>query len=155
MRVTQHAVSLRSMTIADIPAVMPMEHKLFADQAWSSEMLADEIADKQARMYLVACAGERIVGYAGLAAYDIEAHILTVGTESQYQRQGIGRLLLRALLAEAGRRKTERVILEVRTDNTPAISLYESESFVAAGIRKNYYQPGGHDAVVMIRGATH
>ncbi|MEO6957360.1 MAG: ribosomal protein S18-alanine N-acetyltransferase [Antricoccus sp.] len=143
------------MTIADIPAVMPMEHELFADQAWSSEMLADEIADTQSRMYLVACDGECIVGYAGLAAYDIEAHILTVGTDSQYQRQGIGRALLRALLAEADRRKIERVILEVRVDNEPAISLYESESFAAVSIRKKYYQPGGQDAVVMIRGATY
>lgn len=155
MRIAEQAVVLRLMTIADIPAVMPMEHDLFADQAWSTEMLADEIADVQSRMYLVACAGERIVGYGGLAAYDIEAHILTVGTDNEYQRQGVGRLLLRALLAEADRRKVERVILEVRVDNQPAISLYESESFAAAGIRKKYYQPGGHDAVVMIRGATH
>lgn len=150
--IDEQTVSLKRMTIADIPAVMGMEHDLFGDQAWSMQMLTEELGDTQSRHYLLACHGDAVVGYAGLAAYDVEAHILTVGTQSTHQRQGVGRLLLRALLTEADRREVERVILEVRADNIAAIELYKSESFNAVGIRKKYYQPGGHDAVVMIRG---
>ncbi|PRZ30787.1 ribosomal-protein-alanine N-acetyltransferase [Antricoccus suffuscus] len=145
------AARLRAMTATDIPAVLPMEHDLFADQAWTRTMLEEELADSETRYYVVAVDDEEIVGYAGLAAYRFEAHVLTVGTRGDRQGEGIGRRLLGELLAEADRRKAERVILEVRSDNAPAIALYESERFVAVGVRKRYYQPGDHDAVVMVR----
>ncbi len=145
------AVRLRAMTAIDIPAVLPMEHDLFAEQAWTADMLEEELADADTRYYVVAVDDEEIVGYAGLAAYRYEAHVLTVGTRGDRQGEGIGRRLLEELLAEADRRKAERVILEVRSDNAPAIALYESERFVAVGVRKRYYQPGNHDAVVMVR----
>lgn len=145
------AVRLRAMKAADIPAVLPMEHDLFAEQAWTGDMLEEELADSDTRYYVVAVDDEKIIGYAGLAAYRFEAHVLTVGTRGDRQGEGIGRRLLEELLAEADRRKAERVILEVRSDNAPAIALYESERFVAVGVRKRYYQPGNHDAVVMVR----
>ena len=148
---TDERFQLRAMSTGDIATVMPMEHDLFAEQAWSPFMLREEIVDTNTRWYVVALDDDEIVGYAGLAAYRYEAHVLTVGTRKDRQRQGIGRLLLRALLGEADRRKAERVLLEVRSDNGAAIALYETEGFAAVGIRKGYYQPGNHDAVVMIR----
>ena len=145
------AVQLRAMRAADIRAVLPMEHDLFAEQAWNADMLEEELADSDTRYYVVAVDDEEIVGYAGLAAYRFEVHVLTVGTRGDRQGEGIGRLLLKELLAEADRREAERVILEVRSDNVPAIALYKSERFVAVGVRKRYYQPGNQDAVVMVR----
>jgi ribosomal-protein-alanine N-acetyltransferase len=64
------------------------------------------------------------------------------------QGGGIGRALLRDLLAHAGPR---RVVLEVRTDNAAAIALYESEGFVILGVRRRYYRPSGADAYTMAR----
>jgi ribosomal-protein-alanine N-acetyltransferase len=43
------------------------------------------------------------------------------------------------------------VVLDVRTDNAPAIALYESEGFVILGVRRRYYQPSGADAHTMAR----
>ena len=43
------------------------------------------------------------------------------------------------------------VYLEVRTDNAPAIALYESAGFVTMGIRKRYYRVSGADAYTMRR----
>jgi ribosomal-protein-alanine N-acetyltransferase len=45
------------------------------------------------------------------------------------------------------------VYLEVRTDNTAAISLYESVGFVRMGVRKRYYRISGADAYTMRREA--
>ncbi|CAB0634629.1 ribosomal-protein-alanine N-acetyltransferase [Corynebacterium diphtheriae] len=45
------------------------------------------------------------------------------------------------------------IFLEVRTTNVPAIALYESLGFEHQGVRKNYYQPSGADAFVMVRPA--
>lgn len=89
-----------------------------------------------------------IDGYAGLAIHHDEAEVQTIGVHPVAQRTGLGRALLNDLLAAAGGR---RVLLEVRTDNVPAIGLYESAGFSRIGLRRNYYQPSGADAFTMHR----
>lgn len=142
----------RAMTTADLPAILVLEDELFGSQAWTEQMLRDELADPATRWYVVAEQAGEVVGYAGLAVFGDEAHVMTIGTTLDRQGQGIGRRLLRALLAEAERRGAVRVILEVRVDNASAIGLYESEGFETVGVRKRYYQPENVDAAVMIRG---
>lgn len=146
------AAGLRPMVAADLDGVMVLEHELFGNQAWSEQMLRDELDAPETRWYVVAESGEQIVGYAGLAVFGDEAHVMTIGTAYEAQGKGVGRAMLRALLAEAERRGAVRVILEVRVDNASAIGLYESEGFETVGVRKRYYQPENVDAAVMIRG---
>ena len=96
-----------------------------------------------------------LVGYGGIAFLvaeppQAEAEIHTLGVDPGFQGRGIGRALLRGLLAEAdGRHAT--VFLEVRTDNDAARALYVSEGFAVAGLRRRYYQPSGADAHTMRR----
>jgi [ribosomal protein S18]-alanine N-acetyltransferase len=49
-------IALRPMTLADLPAVLRLEHDLFGDEAWSEAMLASELdgAEASGRYYLVA-----------------------------------------------------------------------------------------------------
>jgi [ribosomal protein S18]-alanine N-acetyltransferase len=143
---------LRAMTSEDLPVVLRLEQELFGAQAWSEQMIREELADPISRWYIVATLEDTIAGYAGLAAFGDEAHVMTIGTDPQLQGRGIGRTMLRALLVEAQRRGAKEVILEVRVDNVPAIAMYESEGFVTVGVRKRYYQPENVDAAVMIRG---
>ncbi|WP_153505365.1 ribosomal protein S18-alanine N-acetyltransferase [Cumulibacter manganitolerans] len=145
-------IELRPMTTADLPAVVALEHELFGAQAWNEQTLADELAERETRWYVVAAEGAEIIGYAGLATFGDEAHVMTIGTGGDHQRRGVGRRLLRALLQEADHSGVARVILEVRVDNGAAIALYESEGFSTVGVRKRYYQPEDVDAAVMIRG---
>jgi ribosomal-protein-alanine N-acetyltransferase len=155
-------VHLRTMTLDDLPAVMVLEEELFAPDTWTRAMYRDELSRRDTRHYLVAeddAEDERaIVGYAGLIAYDDEAHVATIGVAAAAQGKGIGSLLLDALLAEADRRSPV-VLLEVRADNEVAQGLYRRRGFAEIGRRRGYYQPSGTDAVVMKRerpaGATH
>ena len=140
------------MRAADLPAIMVLEHELFGAQAWTEQMLADELADHETRWYIVVESAGEIAGYAGLAAFGQEAHVMTIGTAPEHRGAGLGRRMLRALLAEAQTRGAEQVILEVRVDNAAAIAMYESEGFQTVGVRKRYYQPEDVDAAVMIRG---
>lgn len=143
---------LRPMTDRDLDAIMVLEEDLFADQAWSSAMLREELTDAHTRSYIVAVDEFDVpIGYAGLAAYDYEAHVLTIGTREDWQRRGVGQLLLDHLVQTASGRGVEKIVLEVRDDNLPAIALYERNKFAVAGVRPGYYQPGNHDALVMIR----
>jgi ribosomal-protein-alanine N-acetyltransferase len=44
-----------------------------------------------------------------------------------------------------------RLTLEVRESNQGAIDLYARFGFLAAGIRRRYYQDNGEDALIMWR----
>lgn len=143
-------VALRAMRPEDLPAVLALEQALFGAQAWSEAMLQAELDDTANRWYVLVEDAGHLAAYAGLAVLGDEAHVMTIGTAPGRQRQGIGRALLRALLAEARRREVRQTVLEVRVDNAAAIALYESEGFVQVAIRKRYYQPEDVDAAVMI-----
>ena len=156
-------VRLRPMTAADLPAVMVLEEELFAPDTWTEAMYRDELSRGDTRYYVVAefhlegedddepeCGAPVLVGYAGLIAYDDEAHVATLGVATALQGEGVGSLLLDDLLAEADRRSPV-VLLEVRADNEAAQRLYERRGFTEIGRRRGYYQPSGDDAVVMKR----
>ena len=141
---------LRGMRLAALPAVMELEEELFAPDTWTASMYRDELSRTDTRWYLVAEDGDRVVGYAGLIAYPDEAHVATIGVARARQGEGIGALLLDALLGEADRRSPV-VLLEVRADNELAQELYRRRGFAEIGRRRGYYQPSGTDAVVMKR----
>jgi len=147
------SVALRPMTVADLDAVVELERQVFGDEAWTRQMLADELKQQPAsRHYIVAagCDGE-IVGYAGLLWAGGQGDVLTLAVATGCWGQGIGSALLTDLLAEAARRRCDEVFLEVRTDNDRAQRLYRRYGFADVGIRRGYYQPSGADALVMRR----
>ena len=143
-------VRLRPMRVADLDAVMPFEEQMFGPEAWSRQGYLDELADTELRYYIVAeTADHRLLGTAGLLTIGDTAQILTVGVLPSARRQGVGRLLVRALVAEAGRRRATEVLLEVREDNDAARRLYAGEGFTVLGRRRGYYEQGRVDAVTM------
>jgi [ribosomal protein S18]-alanine N-acetyltransferase len=144
--------TLRTMTPADLDAVLVLERSLFGEEAWSRGMLEGELAEQpRSRYYLVADDDGVITGYAGLLVAANQADVVTLAVAADRWGQGAGSALLEALLAEAARRRCTEVFLEVRADNTRAQRLYRRYGFSQIGIRKGYYQPSGADALVMRR----
>ncbi|GBF79427.1 ribosomal protein S18-alanine N-acetyltransferase [Aphanothece sacrum] len=84
-----------------------------------------------------------------------EAHITLLMIHPDYQKQGLGQLLLYEVLKDACQRQLERATLEVRVSNYSALSLYEKFGFKIAGRRKGYYQETGEDALILWRGDLH
>jgi len=126
-----------------------LELVLFAgDDPWSPDAFLHAMA--AGHHYIAAREGEALVGYAGLARMGAEAEVHTLAVDPAYQGKGVGRALLRALLEHAD---GATVFLEVRTDNEPAMALYESEGFTVIGTRRGYYRPSGADAYTMRRQA--
>lgn len=74
---------------------------------------------------------------------------MTIGVGRQFQRRGIAASLMEALIARAREQGAQRMLLEVRVDNIPALALYERFGFARMGLRKRYYQPEGIDAYTM------
>ena len=86
-------------------------------------------------------------GFAGLSISGKEAEILTIATHPNIRGRGAGRLLLESLLDTARTRGVEAVYLDVRSDNTAALGLYEAFGFAVLHTRPGYYT--GADALVM------
>jgi [ribosomal protein S18]-alanine N-acetyltransferase len=81
-----------------------------------------------------------------------EAEIISVGVAPSWQRLGLGRRLIEGLIRAAQRAEVRRLFLEVSTNNTPALALYESLDFRRVGLRPRYYERVGLppvDALVM------
>ncbi|HEY0167916.1 MAG TPA: ribosomal protein S18-alanine N-acetyltransferase [Jatrophihabitans sp.] len=148
-------VRLRPMRSADLDVLMLFEQQMFGPEAWSRQSYLEELADTELRYYIVAekvdaQTGEgELLGTGGLMTIGETAQILTVGVLPSARRNGVGRLLVRALLAEARRRRAEEVLLEVREDNQAARRLYAGEGFTVLGLRRGYYEQGRVDAVTM------
>jgi [ribosomal protein S18]-alanine N-acetyltransferase len=90
-----------------------------------------------------------IIGYAGLWLMTDEAHITTIAVDPDYQGNGIGELLLLALIDRAQQIGAHWLTLEVRVTNRVAQALYEKYTFKEMGLRRRYYSDNGEDAIVM------
>jgi ribosomal-protein-alanine N-acetyltransferase len=144
-------VRLREMKRADMAAIMALEEELFPEDAWTPEMFAAEFAQPPSRrLYLVAEAGNALIGYAGMMfTAGSQADVVTLAVAPARWGEGTGTALLMALVDEAGKRGYQEVLLEVRKDNPRARRLYLRHGFDEIGIRRGYYQPSGVDAVIM------
>ena len=144
---------LREMRWWDIDAVLALEKDLFPEDAWSRGMFWSELAHARGaaatRRYVVAEDGERLVGYAGLAASGDLADVQTIAVARDHWGTGLGGVLLTELLRAATAFECAEVMLECRIDNVRAQRLYERYGFEAIGFRRGYYQPGNVDALVM------
>ncbi len=154
---TVGAVSVRPMRWWDVEVLPTIDHGLFGADAWSAEQFWSELAGVPAsRWYAVAAEaadgedGGEIVGYAGLATGADQAEVQTMAVRPDRQGRGLGRLLLEAVLAEAGRRGAAEIFLEVRRDNEPARALYARSGFTQVAVRVRYYGDGT-DALVLRR----
>ncbi|WP_203582331.1 ribosomal protein S18-alanine N-acetyltransferase [Microbacterium hibisci] len=152
-------MTIRTATGDDLAAIMTLERASFPTDAWSEAMMREELSSPHG-WYVVDEEAGRLLGYAGLRAVAgaRDADIQTITITEASRGRGRGRSLLRALLAEAARRRVTDVFLEVRADNPVAQALYASEGFAEIGRKPRYYQPDDVDAVVMkldLRGWAH
>ena len=139
---------IRDATPADLDAIMALERASFPTDAWSENMMREELSSPHGHYVVLERAGQ-LVGYAGLRAAGTDGDVQTIAVAESARGEGQGRMLLRALLAEAHRRGVREVFLDVRADNPVAQGLYRSEGFAEIGRRPRYYQPDDVDAIVM------
>ncbi|MDU0478751.1 ribosomal protein S18-alanine N-acetyltransferase [Staphylococcus chromogenes] len=145
---------VRQLVPADAFRCAELEKLLFeGDDPWPARAFEAELAQPN-NFYLGIEVDGKLVGYAGLtllgSVEDPEFEIHTIGVDPAFQRQGIGAELMDQLM-HAADHYGGPVFLEVRTDNEPAITMYEKYGFLRLGLRKNYYQPSGADAYTMKR----
>jgi ribosomal-protein-alanine N-acetyltransferase len=136
------------MTAADVDDVYQLERLCFS-LPWSREAFRLEVEQNKCARYFIARVDGRLAGYGGMWLVLDEAHITNIAVHPEFRRKGLGRLILLTLMEEAARLGIERMTLEVRVSNTPAIRLYKALGFEEGGIRKGYYANNREDALIM------
>ena len=139
---------IEAMRMEDIHAVQVIERASFPIP-WPAYAFRQELQTNRLARYLVARAGDDVVGYAGMWLMVDEAHITTFAVRPDARRQGIGRRLLHAILRLSEGLGATVATLEVRVSNMPARQLYEGFGFRPVGIRARYYSDDGEDALIM------
>jgi ribosomal-protein-alanine N-acetyltransferase len=144
------ALDFRPMQKEDLSEIVEIERQSYP-HPWTQIIFGD---------CLLAGYSSWICGRNGMIeAYGIisvaadEAHLLNICVRKESRQQGIGRKMLRHLVAIARRHNTEVIFLEVRPSNAAARALYEDEGFNELGNRRDYYPAGDgrEDALILAR----
>lgn len=150
-------ITINLISVAEIEAILVLDRLCFGG-LWSIYSYRRELTNDNSHFIGIsvakslAPATQGLIGFGCFWAILDEAHITLLGIHPDYQCQGLGALLLKALLDKARAIEMARSTLEVRASNQVAIKLYEKYGFQAVGRRKKYYQDNDEDGVIMWRG---
>ena len=136
------------MRLEDVPAVHGIEQLSFRTP-WPAHAFEPELRSTRLARYVVARAGDTVVGFAGVWLMVDDAHVTTFGVHPEWRRQGIGRQLLLTLYELSVTLGARQMTLEVRVSNGAAQALYRSFGFEIVGRRPHYYTDDGEDALIM------
>ena len=112
-------------------------------------MLLEEITNTENRRYSAAIQDGELIGYLGVMYVLDEMHVNTIGTRSKYQGRGVATSLLEETWPIGIERGCTKATLEVAVSNVRAQELYRRFGFAPVGVRKNYYNKIGEDALVL------
>ncbi|MDO4413165.1 ribosomal protein S18-alanine N-acetyltransferase [Cutibacterium sp.] len=138
---------IRTANPTDLDAIIAVEQASFdSSHQWSRTSWAEEISPVCHRLTLVT-GDEEVTGVATFHGFDV-ADLDRIMVRPVARRQGLAAELLSRGFEWASSRGCRTMMLEVRRDNDPAISLYRRFGFETISQRSNYYG-SGVDALVM------
>ena len=131
--------------VADIAALEAATFSFPWDEASIRAELENPLA-----LWLVAKGEDgTVLGYVGSQTCFEDADILNVAVVPAARRRGIAAALMRELEIRLAPKGVERITLEVRASNIPAIRLYEGLGYTQVGLRKGYYEKPREDALIL------
>lgn len=141
-------LQIRPMSEGDIDIVLEMERCAYPFP-WTAGNFRDCI--RCGHYCCVYLKEDQYIGYCVMSVIAGEAQILNICIDPVMQGQGLGRRLLRHLIAVAGKKSADTIFLEVRASNQAAYGLYDSFGFNEIGLRQGYYpaKGGREDALVL------
>lgn len=135
---TRPKIAISSASGFSLDALTALFNRGFAEYLFpvdfTPEMLSHRIRTEDVDLHAskVALFDGEPSGFALIARRGCRSRLAAMGVAKEARRQGLGRMLARAVLADAGSRQSagdRDMRLEVFEDNTSARKLYESEGF--------------------------
>lgn len=131
--------------VADIAALEATTFSL----PWDEASIRAELENPLALWLVAEGEDETVLGYVGSQTCFEDADILNVAVVPAVRRRGIAAALMRELEVRLAPKGVERITLEVRASNVPAIRLYEGLGYTQVGLRKGYYEKPREDALIL------
>ena len=135
--------------ISDVDSIMKIESAGIA-HPWTRDSIEALINDENKTALKAYVDDGSVIAYVGASYVLDEAEIGNICVLPGYRGRGVGKALLNALMDELKSRGVTVVFLEVESDNSNAVALYEKGGFVQYNTRKNYYGEGS-DAMLYRR----
>ena len=141
-----HALTMpvRRATPADLDALVALEQGAFSGARMSRAQYRRHLASPRAAVLVADTAGQGLLGSALVffRAGSTLARLYSIATAPAARGRGIGGKLLAAAEEAARARGCRGVRLEVRMDNTAAMTLYERAGYRRIGRYAGYYEDG-------------
>ena len=154
----------RAASQDDLENILAIENSCFHEEAFSRRQMAYLISQAKGIFYVATIDGENgkdgkgsdggkddeMAGYISMVTSNLHntGRIYSIAVAPQYRDHGVARTLLDRALEYAKGIGLRAIFLEVRVENSAAISLYKKYGFSERTIKKDYYGPGG-DALSM------
>lgn len=134
----------------DLPQIVAIEAQCMRPP-WSLESFRAEFNKRTTRFWVVTDneTDAKVLAYIVFSLPAEQAHIQTFAVHPELKRQGIGKYLLRQVIAFVMREKAESIVLEVRKGNQAAVQLYQNMGFIVVHTMPKFY-PDGEDGYSMI-----
>ena len=133
----------------DLDAVLDIEETSFYNPTTREWYEAELARPDVCFVYVIRTVDAPVAGFVAFWRVLDEMHINNLAIDPRWRGRGLGRALLRGVMAAAAGLGIRRATLEVRRSNTPALRLYEGEGFAVVGVRPNYYSHPVEDALVL------
>jgi [ribosomal protein S18]-alanine N-acetyltransferase len=141
------AVKIQEAGAFDVPVIAALHARSFAGgeggEVWSEAAIA-KILGLPGAYGILAWRRDAMdnppQGFALCRNAADEAEILSLGVVPAARRGGVGRALLRAIMARGSIGGVRRLYLEVAEDNGAALGLYRAAGFLQVGRRPAYYR---------------
>lgn len=132
----------------DTPGVALLEKECFT-LPWSEEHIRQALTHQVFQILGIKTKAEQLAAYVSFYHLPGEIEIINIATRPELRRKGLAAALLQTVISEGKSQGAERILLEVRRSNDPAIILYRKFGFAPVGIRRGYYHDTGEDALVL------
>lgn len=163
------------MRAEEIKSAAALSVAAFGHEAWKEKDLREALDGGHARIYVAVDSGAKmarervnldevisteeiaeypawdVIGYAVFYSAADEGELNSIAVNPIYRRLGVADGLLEAAISDLIAVGVQKLFLEVREHNSGAIAFYEKNGFLAAGVRKHFYDNPEEDAIVMVK----
>ena len=136
-------IIIRQAVITDITDIIKIENTCFVNDAFSNRQISYLVSKAKGIFYIAEYNGIT-AGYISLITNKRtnSGRVYSVAVHPDYRGLGIAESLVDRAIDFTRQEQLKSVFLEVRTDNTAAISLYEKKGFVKRFVIPYYYEDG-------------
>ena len=140
-------VHIRWMIRRDMPEVLNIENRNF-EFSWTEEDFIRCLRQRNC-IGMVAEYDEQVVGFMIYELHKNRLHILNFAVSPDFQRQAVGKSMVRKLIGKLSPQRRNRILLEIRETNLGAQLFFRDEGFRAISVLRDFYDDTIEDAYLM------